>query len=250
VTPGFEPCGEELKHVAGITRIGDLILQSAFSDPDNILLQLPDGTPLQPLQIPAQNSNGQYPGWPTSTLDGNPIYAMVCNGSSTTAHIVQGARVKLVAATPYTAALSEWDFCAGYYARPAGVTPENCDRGSAPMDEGLQAAFAANAQPGTIVTATQPLPSNSTFGPLPAMLPPGVAMYLYVDLTAPKASGVYIFAVSITADGSSLPFTGGDTILLAPVAHVWNGQACTSPAMLAQIPPATNPPTPYICPTS
>jgi len=250
VTPGYEPCAQELESQHDVTRVGDLILQPAFSDPDSILFQLPDGTPLRPLKVPAQTSTGQYPGWPTSTLDGSPIYAAVCNGSATTAHTVQGARVKLVAFTPYTAALSEWDFCSGYYARPAGVTPENCDRGSAPMDEGLQATFAGNAQPGTIVTATQTLPNNSTFGPLPAVLPPGVVMYLYIGLTAPTAPGTYTFAASITADGSQLPFTGGTSMLIAPVAHVWNGQACTSAGMLAQIPPATNPPTPYICPTS
>ena len=47
-----------------------------------------------------------------------------------------------------------------------------------------------------------------------------------------------------------MPFTAGVPMLLAPVAHVWNGQACTAASMLAQIPPATNPPTPYICPVS
>ncbi len=54
----------------------------------------------------------------------------------------------------------------------------------------------------------------------------------------------------MTADGTPLPFTGEGSLLLAPVAHVWNGQACTSSGMLAQIPPATNPPTSYICPIS
>jgi hypothetical protein len=250
VTQGAQPCASEMGNGAGIVRAGDLLLEPAFTDPQTILLQLPDGTPLKPLKVPQQTTTGQYPGWPTSTLDAGPVFAVVCNGSTSTAHTIQGARVKLTAFTAYTAQLSEWDVCAGSYARPAGVTNNCGDRGGPPMDEGLQAAFAANAQPGTIVTATQQPSSSGTFGPLPAVLPPGVFMYLYIGVTAPSAPGTYTFAVSLTADGAALPFTDGTSMLLAPVAHVWNGQACTSSSMLAQIPPATNPPTPYICPVS
>ncbi len=85
---------------------------------------------------------------------------------------------------------------------------------------------------------------------LPAVLPPGIIMYLHVAITARAPHGTYSFAVSVTADGAQMPFTSSASMLLAPVAHVWNGQACTASSMLSQIPPATNPPTPYICPVS
>ncbi len=236
----------------GVVRMGDLLFSPAFADVGAILNQLPDGTPLQPLKVPQRNSNnGLFPGWPVSTVGVKDVYAAVCNASAATTHRVEGARVKLTGFTPYSGQLSAWDYCAGYYARPAGVTPLNCDRGAAPTDEMLQAAFASNAPVGTIVAATQsgPPPSDG-FGPLPAVLPPGIVMYLHLSLVAPVAQGTYAFAVSVTVDGIQLPFTAAASLLLAPIAHTWNGKACTSSGMLAQIPPATNPPTPYICPAS
>jgi hypothetical protein len=250
VTVDYQPCANYASKWAGIVRVGDLMLLPNFTDPDANLYQLPDGTPLKPLRVPPQSTTGQFPGWPTSTLGATTIYAAVCNASSSTPHMIQGARVKLTGFTAYGGQLSEWDYCAGIYARPAGVAPNNCDRGSSPIDEKLQATFAADAQPGADVTATQPAPPYQGFGPLPAVLPPGIIMYLNVQLTAPTASGTYTFAVALTTDGAMLPFTASTSMLLAPVAHVWNGQACSSSSMLAQIPPATNPPTPYICPVS
>lgn len=250
VTPDGSPCGDYMSQQAGVIREGDLLIGQAFTDAETIRYQLPDGTPLQPLKVPQQSANGQFPGWPVSTLGASGVFAPICNASAATAHTVQGARVKLTGFTAYSGQLSEWDYCAGYYARPAGVTPNNCDRGTAPTDEPLQAAFAANASVGTIVATTQPQPPYEGFGPLPAILPPGIVMYLNVGLIAPTAMGTYTFAVSITVDGAELPFTGGASMLLAPVAHTWNGQACTPAGMLARIPPATNPPTPYICPIS
>ncbi len=51
-------------------------------------------------------------------------------------------------------------------------------------------------------------------------------------------------------DGGQLVYgtTGTTPAFFAPVAHAWDGQYCTSSAMQAQIPPATNPPTYYLCP--
>ncbi|HEX6799930.1 MAG TPA: hypothetical protein VF116_19620 [Ktedonobacterales bacterium] len=250
VTPSGTPCRDYMSQQSSIIRAGDLLVAPAFADTETTLYQLPDGTPLQPLEVPQQSSNGQFAGWPVSTLGASDIYAAVCNGSTATAHTVQGARVKLAGFTAYSGQLSAWDYCAGYYARPAGVTPNNCDRGTAPTDEMLQAEFASDAPVGTIVAATQSAPPAEGFGPLPAVLPPGSVMYLHLGLTAPVAQGTYAFAVSITVDGAQLPFTGAASLLLAPIGHSWNGQGCTSSAMQAQIPPATNPPTPYICPTS
>lgn len=172
---------------SSIIRAGDLLVAPAFADTETTLYQLPDGTPLQPLKVPQQRSNGQFAGWPVSTLGASDIYAAVCNGSTATAHTVQGARVKLAGFTAYSGQLSAWDYCAGYYARPAGVTPNNCDRGTAPTDEMLQAAFASDAPVGTIVAATQSAPPAEGFGPLPAVLPPGSVMYLHLGLTARRA---------------------------------------------------------------
>lgn len=250
VTPDGTPCADLMSKQAGVVRTGDLLLGPTFTDPEQLLYQLPDGTPLEPLKLPQQNTSGRFPGWPVSTLGASSVYTPVCNASATTAHRVEGMRVKLTGFTAYSAQLNEWDYCAGSYARPAGVAPNNCDRGMAPTDEMFGAVFAANAPVGTIVTGQPGSSPIEGFGPLPAVLPPGIVMYLHVAITVPAARGTYSFAVSVTADGTQLPFTSSASMLLAPVAHIWNGQACTTSSMLAQIPPATNPPTPYICPVS
>lgn len=250
VTPNAQNCGDEWSGVTGLTRAGDLLFTPTIPTIDAILDPLPAGVPLQPLKLPQQNATGQYVEWPTDTIGTNSILVSVCNASRTTSHTIQGARVKLANFVAYTSQLNAWDFCAGFYARPAGVTSNNCDRGSAPVDEQLQAVFASTAQPGTVVASTQPGGSGGSFGPLPAALLPGSAMYLNVTITAPTAPGTYTFAVSLTVDGASFPYTSNTSLLLAPIAHQWNGQACTTSGMLAQIPPATNPPTGYICPAS
>ncbi|HEY7339513.1 MAG TPA: hypothetical protein VH591_01420 [Ktedonobacterales bacterium] len=250
VTPNAQNCGDAWSNVTGLTRAGDLLLTPNIPTLDAIFFPLPTGVPLQPLKLPQQNATGQYVGWPTDTIGTSSILVSVCNSSHTISHTIQGARVKLANFVAYTSQLNEWDFCAGFYARPAGVTSNNCDRGSAPIDEQLQAGFASTAQPGTVVASTQPGGSSGSYGPLPAALPPGSAMYLNVTITAPTAPGTYAFATSLTVDGAQLPYSGNTSLLLAPVVHQWNGQACTSSGMLAQIPPATNPPTGYICPES
>lgn len=250
VTPNAQNCGDQWSGTNGLTRAGDLLLTPTIPTIDTILYLLPAGVPLQPLKLPQQNATGQYGGWPTDTIGTSSILVSVCNASRTASHTIQGARVKLASFVAYTSQLNAWDFCAGFYARPAGVTSNNCDRGSAPIDEQLRAGFASTAQPGTVVASTQPGGSSGNFGPLPAALPPGSAMYLNVTITAPTAPGTYAFAINLTADGAQLPYSGNTSLLLAPVAHQWNGQACTTSSMLTQIPPATNPPTGYICPAS
>ncbi|HEY1388875.1 MAG TPA: hypothetical protein VGF38_10050 [Ktedonobacterales bacterium] len=250
VTPNTQNCASGWSRITGLTHAGDLLFEPTIASVDIPLQPLPAGAPLQPLKIPAQDTTGQYAGWPTATIGATSLLFAVCNASTSTAHTIQGARVKLTNFVAYTSQLNVWDYCDGFYARPAGVTANNCDRGSAPVDEQIQAAFTSVAQPGTVVTASQPNTQSGSFGSLPAALPPGSVMYLNVAITAPTAPGTYTFAVAPTADGASFPFTNGVSLLLAPIVHHWNGQACTTSGMLAQIPPATNPPTGYICPES
>ena len=199
--------------------------------------------------MPARSSTGQFAGWPDSTLGATSITTAVCNASAATSHTIQGTRVKLTAFTAYNGQLNAWDYCAGAYVQPAGVSPNNCDRGLAPIDEQLQAAIGPTAQVGDAIAATQPDAPSGGFGPLPATLPPGVVMYLNVSLSV-GTPGTSRFAVSVSADGAALPYTGEASLLLAPIGHLRNGQACTAPGMLAQLPPSSNPPTAHICPAS
>jgi hypothetical protein len=64
-------------------------------------------------------------------------------------------------------------------------------------------------------------------------------------------SGVYTFTFGIGVDNAAPIFatTSPQTLLTADV-RAWTGAACGSAAMQAQIPPATNPPSYYLCPGS
>jgi hypothetical protein len=175
----------------------------------------------------------------------------VCNTSTTKVHVIESVSVRLSAFRPYSGSLNIWDPCAGTYTRPAGFVALECGETAATYDEYVRASFAPNAQVSAIVPARLADPTSfGALGPLPATLPAGQSMTIGVFVTAPATAGVYTFAAGIKADTASLPFTVGQTMLLAPSAHHWTGQACLSPSMQAAIP--ANPPaeTYYICPTS
>jgi hypothetical protein len=211
------------------------------------------------------NHPGADPAHPTNPF----LYEMrggywlaICN-MSTTPHTIGRVDVRLDSVTPYTAQLNEWDECSSIYSRTFGVQGGGCG-GANLQDEYLHAPFAANVTAGTTVTATQTgtgdsgLKGNGMYGPLPVTLQPGQVMTIDVGMgpdgpgyQAFSIAGTYIFSFGLGVDGQAPVFAlSSPPTLLAPPAHEWNGQACTSAAMQAQIPPATNPPTFYICPVS
>lgn len=222
------------------------------------VLQVPDGTPLTPLALPAQGSDEQapreIPNWFSPAAETPPdLLITICNTSTMRAHEIESVSVKLSAFTPYNGGLGVWDPCDGAYTRPAGIVATQCGEGGAIYDEYVRAIFASNAQVGASVPAPLVDPATwqqTSLGPLPASLPPGQSMQIAVFVKAPTAAGVYTFAAGITADQTALPFTAGQKLLLAPIAHRWTGKACLSSTMQAAIP--ANPPagTYYICPAS
>jgi hypothetical protein len=259
VTPSHNSasCQDPAAVIAGDLRVSPTALGPnglGYGPPP--VLQVPDGTPLQPLALPVRGANGhasrEIPGWFSPAGDAPPdLLITVCNTSTTRAHDIDVVSVRLSAFTPYSGSMNIWDPCAGTYTRPAGVVALECGETAAIYDEYVRATFAANAQVGAIVPAPLADPTSyGALGPLSATLPPGQSLVIAVFVTAPAAAGVYTFAAGITADTASLPFTVGQNMLLAPIAHRWTGKACLSPSMQAEIP--ANPPaeTYYICPES
>jgi hypothetical protein len=107
------------------------------------------------------------------------------------------------------------------------------------------ATFGATAVAGVTVAI-----SNPTRTPLPSSVKPGDGYGLNLDIVPPTAPGTYTFALGIALDSAApacvpLPHP---VVLFAPVTHCWTGQACEAPAMLSEIPPATNPPPTYVRP--
>lgn len=244
-------CTDPAAIVAGDLRVSPTTL--GYGQPD---LQVPDGTPLTPLALPVQGSNGQaprdIPNWFSPAGDSPPdLLVTICNTSTTQAHQIESVSVKFSAFTPHSGGLGVWNPCDGTYTRPAGFVATQCGESSSIYDEYVRATFASSAQVGTSVPA--PLVdtiSSTSLGPLPASLPPGQSMEIAIFVNAPAAAGVYTFAAGITADQATLPFTAGQQVLLAPIAHRWTGKACLLNTMQAAIP--SNPPagTYYICPAS
>jgi hypothetical protein len=156
--------------------------------------------------------------------------------------------------TPYIGALSQWDFCeSAFDASSHHVTGGGCGGGYW-AGEYLHASFAANATTGATVATTQVSSGRDDgldgypFGPLPVALKPGDTLPINVGMTVPTTPDTYAFSFQIVADGATIIASAPPT-LLAPVAHEWTGQACTSPSMQSQIPAASTP-TYYICPAS
>ncbi len=80
-------------------------------------------------------------------------------------------------------------------------------------------------------------------------LPPNSLLTVGVAFTVPTTPGAYTFVLDAVSGAGTLPYSGSTWPLLnAPIAHMWGGPECNTATMLAQIPAATNPPTPYICP--
>src|SRR5690348_10273836 len=124
--------------------------------------------------------------------------------------------------------------------------------GGFPFDVTLAAAFAAGASTGDAANARLSTGAGATADFKPITLAPGKEIVVSVALTLPTAPGTYAFRGGVALDGSALTYPADPSppALYAPVAHEWSGENCTRADMLAQIPPATTPPTFYICPSA
>jgi hypothetical protein len=261
-SPVPPPCTRATLSPGVAAQQGDLLLSPTFAapvdTPDAFLFQLPSGTQLSPLRLPAPGAGGIFhgapSGWPVSTIGtSNNVFVALCNSAALATHTLQGVKLRVTAFTPFSEQLNVWNYCEGYYARPAGIVPNSCDRGPVWGDashQAFQATFPSQTGVGTTVSATGITPSGAvgTQDPLPILLPAGRALYLEIRVTLPSAPGTYTLAADLAADGTALPTLPGSGLLFAPIAHTWSAQACQSATMQASIPAATNPPSPYICP--
>jgi hypothetical protein len=257
-TPGAQVnCATDLQFASAAHRIGDLLVTQVrlfnLAYPGR---KVADNTPLKPLYVGA-TYNGNLVATDPLTNPNDAYDFSVCNTSATQAHTLSSVSAQIASLTPYSGQLNEWTACKGAYSR-SGPIPGGCGGGD-PRDETLQAAFVAGAQAGASATMSQENwnPYHifgfepARMGPLPLALAPGNGLVLSVDVSTPSASGTYAFSFGISVDGApAAPIGTGEQVLLAPVAHTWTGNACTTAAMQAQIPPATTPPSYFICPES
>ena len=84
---------------------------------------------------------------------------------------------------------------------------------------------------------------------LPFTLAPGKSLQMAVGMTTPKPAGHTASPSTSNSTELTSRLPPSPTVLLAPVADNWNGQACLNSVPLIAI-AATNPETYYICPQS
>lgn len=238
------PCTREAFTAQGrtVAQVGNILLGQLGFNAGYPGYVLPDDLRLAPYQI-----GGDAMG-PLSNLS-NPASGVafkLCNTSATQAHVISAVAIKIDAFAGYSGQLNEIRLCAPVFSQQ-GMHGGGCG-GGFPFDVTLAAAFDASASTGDVANAR--LPTGTDFTPI--TLGPGEEIVVSVALTLPTAAGTYAFRGGIALDGGdvSYPADPSTPALYAPVAHEWSGQNCTRPEMLAQIPPATTPPTFYICPSA
>lgn len=235
-----------------LVKYGDLVLSQAAPGLWYPSYQLPDGTPLKPLQVPTSTGNPN-PSAPPANPGGQYVLS-VCNVSASQHHTVQNISVRLDAFSAYGGQLNAWNPCDSPYNTQTGTAGGGCGGGLA-VNEYLQATFPADAAVGASVVAAQQSSANTTdptkpFPPLPLKLAPGQSISIALGLKAPSTPGTYTFSIGVSVDDAApLYISTTPAALYAPVARAWDGQACTTPAMKAQIPDSAMP-TYYICPKS
>ena len=245
-----------LRYGWAIHRVGDLLIAGSYLGLSS--LKMADATPLQPLLIPDPNDqaliNSLFPlHLLTNPMERGGFGLVLCDASTTQSHEIEGVTFGIAQFTPYTGRVQSWSVCDGYYSRsvPGGATGYGCGYGWN-ADETLYVAF-STAAAGSVASAIQvsfgPTTRPTPYGPLPATLGPGQEMVFFVTAKLPSTPGTYAFTVAPTVDHAALaPMPIGEPALFAAGAVRWGGLACLHPAMQSQIPPATNPPSDYICP--
>lgn len=257
-------CGLQTQKASAYVRVGDLVIGramlGALSYPS---VMLPDGTAFKPIQVTTAVSNNVWSiGGPLASLPpANPALVgngagyefTVCDASQSTPHTLQALSVRLLALTPYTGQMEAWKACDSAYSRQQPGGGGGCG-GMGFYDETLKVSFPSGAGQGATATARQMSSGSadggpSQVGPLPLALAPGQSVSFDVQMDPLSSAGTYTFAFGLTVDGGAPTYVPGlQAAIHAPVVHSFTGAACQQSSMASQIPPATTPPSYYICP--
>lgn len=255
-------------HAGPYAQVGDLITSQVSTTFAAYGVQIPQGTPNQPLKL---SSDGQIANLsPTAAPIGVDSYGYysftVCNPTAQ-AVAVESVWVRVASFTPYSGALAAWEACNnGFYdANQQIYVSGGCGYGSAgdyagayAANEYLEVSLPAQAEIGD--SAMDQAISSARTGPgdpnpfprLPLPLAPGHVLVIAATVTAPVAPGTYTFGFGLVYGYALAPdapqyFATTSPILYAPVTQEWGGKNCLTPAIQTQI-PVTSQTTEYICP--
>jgi hypothetical protein len=231
--------------------MGDLLVGVGPTNLNYPSQKLPDNLPVAPYQL-SDAQGHDLPRTPliNPTLTGSGgFFLTICNTSKTMTHRIASVDALVAVFTPYTGPLNTWSFCAGSYTPTASGYGGGCGGGYETYAN-LTATFPASAGAGTSAPATYTDVRDDVRAPTPPLamnIPPLTYGFLVVHVVAPTVSGYYTFAFRLHADDGVTPYlTDDESLLLDPQARQWDGDACQTPAIKAQIP--VNSTNAYICP--
>lgn len=250
--------GSEYASHYGLTPIGDFLMTPVtLSGQAYPASMLPDGTSLtKPFQLHQDATTGIAPGPmtnPNLAEDVGGFTLGLCNISASQAHAITSISATIATFTPFSGQLSQWNPCQGMMDSHHQLSPAGCGGGGIGYTR-FHAVFQGSATAGMSVEMRQTGFDLETQGDgagrLPLVIAPKQVIYFGVGMDAPAQAGSYTFTFDVhLQSGETLTTTASTTLLLAPVAHNWDGRSCTQSAFLSQIMP-TNPETYYICPAS
>ncbi len=242
-TPYIDHCTSSASQLSGVQRFGDLYLSTTSPVLANfIAYQLPDGTPLKPIALPAQYKTIWY-----NPTNPNPsAYMSLCDNQSGQSHTIQTMSLRIISFTPYSGQLNEWQACASVFDPQYGTFPTINNCGGYGFQQDLHVTFPKTITSGTTISMTSD--PASVPNALPVKVYPDQSLLFIVHFDNQPTPGYYQFAYSVTVDGKASPFYMIPTMLVAQVSHEWSGQACTNASLRSQIP--ANSTEQYICPQS
>jgi hypothetical protein len=245
--PASTNCVDELAQWQNLTHVGDLLVRMEFSlaYPST---KLPDNIPLAPYKM-TSDMGGKIPHDPSVNpnlaLPTGGYYGAICNASASATHTLTSLVLRIDSFTPYSGQVNEWNVCATTYTRQGGPAGGGCGGGVADINC-AQATFPTSARAGS---NTPLVFTGCTQMTLPHALPHGMLYGFNLGIAAPTAPGTYTFSLGISLDGAAPVYVPvPHQLLLDSSARVWDGKACTAPAMLSQIPASDT--AAYVCPQS
>jgi hypothetical protein len=201
---------------------------------------MPNNVPNAPYQLPAGAVNNFAPNPPVNPSLSSGYFFEVCNQTSA-AHTLTSISAVISSFAPSSGTVTVWHLCNnGPYDAATRTVSGGCGGGVA----------------GPQFTATFTGDSTSAEAPVdglnwPATIDAGKSIVFLIAVNGLTSQGTYALSFGFSVDGSApAQVTPSDgSFLIVPAAIVWTGTACQIPAMLAQIPAASQD-TYYVCPPS
>jgi hypothetical protein len=199
---------------------------------------MPSNLPNAPYQIPASAVNNYAPNPPVNPSLSIGYFFEVCNQTGV-AHTLASMQVIIASFTPSSGPVNVWHIC-GNGAYDAATRHSTGGCGGGVGGTLLSSTFTSDS------TGATSMVDGLTW---PATIGAQHAIAFYVGVNGLTSQGTYALQFGLSVDGAApTEVTPSDgSFLIAPAAIVWTGTACQTPAMQAQIPPATQD-NYYVCP--